>query len=376
MNELRQIAEAYDRAVAAGQRAALATVVKVEGSSYRQPGARMLVTEDGNLTGAISGGCLEGDAMRKALLVIARNKPMVYTYDTSDENSGFLAVGLGCNGIVHILFEPLEAGKPNSIDLIREVVNERNRTVLLTLFSISEPQAPASTCLAVLGNNNTRGSLPNDLPAGIILNTGHEALSLGTSLIRNFSTGIEWSVLADVVVPPVSLIIAGAGNDVMPVVKLADVLGWQTSVLDGRPSHATCHRFPEATQLVVAEALHALEGLPLDDRTAVLLMTHNYAYDLALLGQLIDSNVAYIGILGPRSKTKRLIGDLPPEKMQPAFLDKLYGPAGLDLGAETSDEIALSILSEVKAVLADRNGSSLRLKNAPIHEPITEVLTT
>jgi len=135
MNELRQIAEAYDRAVAAGQRAALATVVKVEGSSYRQPGARMLVTEDGNLTGAISGGCLEGDAMRKALLVIARNKPMVYTYDTSDENSGFLAVGLGCNGIVHILFEPLEAGKPNSIDLIRDVVNERNRTVLLTLFS-------------------------------------------------------------------------------------------------------------------------------------------------------------------------------------------------------------------------------------------------
>ncbi len=372
MNELKQIVEAYDRAVSVGQRAALATVVKVEGSSYRQPGARMLVTEDGNLTGAISGGCLEGDAMRKALLVIARNKPMVYTYDTSDENSGFLAVGLGCNGIVHILFEPLPTGKPNALDLIRGVIGERNRTVLLTLFSVTEPQSPAATFLAMHGQNLTRGSLPDDFPWEIVIDAGLEALSQGMSLIRHFRTTTDWSVLADVVIPPVSLIIAGAGNDVMPVVKMADVLGWQTSVLDGRPSHATCRRFPDATQLVVADALHALSGLSLDDRTAVLLMTHNYQYDLALLEQLMDSKVAYIGILGPKSKTKRLIGDLPPEKQLPVFLEKVYGPAGLDLGAETSDEIALSILSEVKAVLAGKAGSPLRLKNTPIHEPTPE----
>lgn len=373
MKELVQIVDAYDRALVAGRRAALATVVKVEGSSYRQPGARMLVTEDGNLTGAISGGCLEGDAMRKALLVIARNKPMVYTYDTSDETSGFLAVGLGCNGIVHILFEPLETGKTNAIDLIRDAIRERNRTALLTLFSVSEPHAPAGTCMALLGNDITSGSLPVDFPAGIIMDAGYEALSQGTSLIRNFQTSIDWSVLAGVVVPPVSLIIAGAGNDVMPVVKMADVLGWQTSVLDGRPSHATCRRFPEATQVLVSDALQALETLTPDDQTAVLLMTHNYAYDLALLEQLIDSNVGYIGILGPRAKTERLIGDLPQERLKPDFLDKIYGPAGLDLGAETSEEIALSILSEVKAVLDDRNGTSLRLKNAPIHKPITEI---
>ncbi len=372
MKELKQIVEAYDRAVTAGQRAALATVVKVEGSSYRQPGARMLVTEDGSLTGAISGGCLEGDAMRKALLVIARNKPMVYTYDTSDENSGLIAIGLGCNGIVHILFEPLETGKPNAIDLIRGILGERNRTVLLTLFSMEEPHAPAATYLSLNEQNHLEGMLPPSFPSDMVMQTGLDALAQGNSLIRHFRTESDWSVLADLVTPPVSLIIAGAGNDVMPVVRIADILGWQTTVLDGRPSHATCRRFPEAAQVVVADALHALSGLPLDDRTAVLLMTHNYQYDLALLEQLIDSNVTYIGILGPRSKTGRLISDLPREKQLPLLLDKVYGPVGLDLGAETSDEIALSIISEVKAVLAGKNGSPLRMKNTPIHEPTLE----
>jgi xanthine/CO dehydrogenase XdhC/CoxF family maturation factor len=371
MNELKQVVEAYDRAMAAGQRSALATVLKVEGSSYRQPGARMLVTEDGNLTGAISGGCLEGDAMRKALLVIARNKSMVFTYDTSEENSGFLAVGLGCNGIVHILFEPLPTTKPNAVDLIRCVLGERDHSVLLTLFSLSEPHAQASTCLALHGNGNTTGSLPEDIPGEVIMEAGRAALLQGTSLIRNFGS-MDLSVLADLVIPPVSLIIAGAGNDVMPVVKMADVLGWQTTVLDGRPSHATCSRFPEATKLVVADALQALAGLSLDGRTAVLLMTHNYQYDLALLEQLIGSDVAYIGILGPKAKTKRLIDDLPQEKQQATFFKNVYGPAGLDLGAETSDEIALSILSEVKAVLTGKAGTHLRLKDAPIHEPTPE----
>jgi xanthine dehydrogenase accessory factor len=372
MKELKQIVEAYDRAVSAGKRSALATVVKVEGSSYRQPGARMLITEDGNLTGAISGGCLEGDAMRKAMLVIARNKPMVFTYDTSDENNGFLTVGLGCNGIVHILFEPLETGKPNAIDLIRGVLMKRNRNILLTLFSITEHHAPAATCLSLNEQNQVTGSLPEGLPADVVMQAGCDALAHGNSLIRNFRTDLEWSILADLVDPPVSLIIAGAGNDVMPVVTLADVLGWRATVLDGRPSYATCRRFPEAAQVVVADALHALEGLVPDDRTAVLLMTHNYQYDLALLEQLIDSNVAYIGILGPRSKTKRLIDDLPQGKQLPSYLEKVYGPAGLDLGAETSEEIALSILSEIKAVLAGKGGNSLRLKNTPIHQSTLE----
>jgi xanthine dehydrogenase accessory factor len=372
MNELKQIVEAYDRAVAAGRRSSLATVVKVEGSSYRQPGARMLVTDDGSLAGAISGGCLEGDAMRKALLVIARNKPMVITYDTSDENSSLIAVGLGCNGIVHILFEPLAPGKPNAIDLIRAALMVRNKTVLLTLFSITEANAPGATCLSLNESGPVSGSLPETLPSDVVMQSGKDALAKGTTIIRNFYSVFDWSVLADVVIPPVSLIIAGAGNDVMPVVKIADVLGWHSTVLDGRPSHATCSRFPEAAQVVVPDALHALAGLPLDDRTAVLLMTHNYQYDLALLEQVIDSDVAYIGILGPKSKTKRLMDDLPVEKRLQSSLEKVHGPAGLDLGAETSDEIALSILSEIKAVLSGKDGSPLRLKNAPIHQPTLE----
>src|ERR1700742_3583216 len=137
MKEIGDIIRAFDIAQSEGKRSALATVVQVEGSSYRRPGARMLVTEDGQLTGAISGGCLEGDALRKAMFAINQQQNKLVTYDTTDEDDVQFGLQLGCNGIVHILFEPIDDAKEyHAIRLLRELIRDRRDAVLLTLFSL------------------------------------------------------------------------------------------------------------------------------------------------------------------------------------------------------------------------------------------------
>src|SRR6478609_1842256 len=155
MKEITDIIKAYDVAAKAGKQSALATVVSVEGSSYRRPGARMLVTDDGVLTGAISGGCLEGDALRKALLVMQQQKPMLATYDTTDEDDAKLGVQLGCNGIVHILFEPiLTEDTNNPIELLKRAASKREAAVMGTLFSLEDRKAEQpGSCFLWCGNN-------------------------------------------------------------------------------------------------------------------------------------------------------------------------------------------------------------------------------
>src|SRR5580704_9210537 len=143
MKEISDIIRAFEEARRAGRRTALATVVHVDGSSYRRPGARMLVTDEGRLTGAISGGCLEGDALRKALFALSRRTSMLVTYDTMDEDDAKLGVGLGCNGIIQVLFEPIDPDDPsNPIELLKRIAAERQHAVLVTLFSLQEKYGP------------------------------------------------------------------------------------------------------------------------------------------------------------------------------------------------------------------------------------------
>jgi xanthine dehydrogenase accessory factor len=375
LKEISDILAAYHNIRAAGKKAALATVVRVEGSSYRQPGARMLISEDGNLTGAISGGCLEGDAMRKALLVITRGKPLLVTYDTTDEEDATLGIGLGCSGIIHILIEPVDEDNPeNPIRLFEKITLRRARCVLATFFTRSEEQElQLGTRLAYTQHGRITGSVPSLIKDREITSAMELAFSQQGSIILNIAgETAEISVLLDVVNPAVHLVIAGAGNDVMPVVKIAGVLGWQVTVLDGRPQYATCERFTDVHQVLVTDASHALSGITTDEHTAFVLMTHNYNYDLALLEQLVKRNLSYIGILGPGKKFKRLIEDLLPSSLHKIRTDNIYSPVGLDIGAETSEEIALSIIAEIKAVMAGKQGNPLCQKAGPIHTPLQE----
>lgn len=379
MKELEDIVKAYHIACRQGLKTALATVVHVEGSAYRQPGARMLVTEMGALTGAISGGCLEGDALRKAQLVMLQQQPLLITYDTSDEDDAKLGVGLGCNGVIHILLEPVNPTDPgNPIALLQQITNHRTPAVVVTLFTLHNRKAPQpGTCLVLTANGQMEHHIPDCHLQNAITADAHLALQTQSTFTKTYlSTGNDYTAHTAYLPPVPQLVIAGAGNDVMPLVKMACLLGWHTIVIDGRPGYATTARFPEATQLLTAKPPQVISQINTDQHTAVVLMTHNYNYDLALLAQLMPLPLPYIGVLGPAKKLQRMLEELTENGIHISRQqrERIHGPAGLDLGAETAEEIALSVVSEIKSVLSTAAATSLREKTTAIHSREQQII--
>jgi xanthine dehydrogenase accessory factor len=363
MKELTDIIRSYDKAVMRDKQTALATVVRVDGSSYRRPGARMLITEDGQMTGAISGGCLEGDALRKAQFAIFQKKNKLVVYDTTDAEDLKFGVQLGCNGIVYILFEPIRPGDANSpINLLKKVTEQRQDAMLLTAFNESESAAQKGTCCAV---NETECFCGDDELRSMI-EDGKTLLKQKKSVIKE---GIKGSVLYQFIPPSIQLIIVGAGNDAQPLAEIAFLLGWNIVVVDGRPVYATKNRFPNADKISLTKPKEILSAADIDAQTAVVLMTHNYNYDLAALEQLIKSDCKYIGVLGPKKRLRSMLNDFTERgiTISDAMIHNVYSPVGLDIGAETSEEIALSVVSEIKAVFSQRAGASLKERMTEIH---------
>jgi xanthine dehydrogenase accessory factor len=367
MKEINDIIRAFHEANNAGLKTALATVVKVEGSSYRLPGARMLVTETGQLTGAISGGCLEGDALRKALLAMNQQQNKLVKYDTSGEEDNEFGVQLGCNGIVHILFEPISYEQENNpVALLEQLAAKREPGVIVTGFSTDNPTQQTGTCLVWRANEQfSAGTSSVDFSRSIAstVETG------GTGYMIHDTNGKTEMFLIKLMPPPVRLVIAGAGNDVRPLVEMATILGWEVVVADGRKTHATTKRFPAAKEVLVVKPAALLQHISSDPYTVFALMTHNYNYDIGLLKQLLEIDPVYLGILGPRKKFELMLEDLAKESIEitEEQLSYIHTPIGLDIGAETAEEIALSILSEIKAVLAGKKGTSLKQKTEKIH---------
>ena len=374
--EINDILNAFKAAQREGRKTALATVVHVEGSSYRRPGARMLVEDNGKITGAISGGCLEGDALKKALLAIEQQHNKLVTYNTLHEDDVDFGVQLGCNGVVHILFEPIDSTQVNNpITLLEKCCRERKDAVLVTLFSLNNFHSNHyGTCLMYDGENLLSRvddkSFESKLKAESSL-----ALSKKSSLLIQYDER-DLTAFIELVVPPISLVIAGAGNDSLPLVDISTVLGWQITLLDGRPTHASRKRFPNVHQVITGKPAELLKQLSIDERTAVVLMTHNYNYDLAMMEILMQERCNYIGVLGPKKKLDRMLTEL--EGKGFVITDgqraHIYGPTGLDIGAETAEEIGLSIVSEIKAVFANREGNSLRERTDVIHSRNTVLL--
>ncbi len=381
MHEIVAIIKAYQQAIAAGRKTALATVVHVEGSSYRRPGARMLITEAAELTGSISGGCLEGDAFRKALHVILSGKPMLVTYDTADDDDAKFGMGLGCQGVIQVLIEPLQGERGEAIvDLLEKATASRQKSVLLTLFSIQDKRTPQyGSCFLFTEQGEEFGEIP-------VLGTTrlqHEIKLVMEQQKSSFSKYVdgeqELVVFAEFIQPPVSLIIIGAGNDVIPLVRMAEIIGWQSTVIDGRPMYASKERFPMPSCMVVhAKADHILEHVIIDSRTVFVLMSHNYNYDLAILKALLNKAVRYIGVLGPHKKMRMMMDDLAEKGIQLSQeqQDAIHGPVGLNIGAETAEEIAISVIAEIQAKLTSSNSLPLREKTDAIHRRADLVIKT
>ncbi|ULQ54869.1 XdhC family protein [Flavihumibacter rivuli] len=372
MKEIKAIINAFEKAGQEGKKTALVTVVHLEGSSYRRPGARMLVTDEGEMTGAISGGCLEGDALRKALSVLNQQQSRLVTYDTSDEDDATIGVQLGCAGVIQVLMEPIIPAQANHpVELLEKVANRRQPYVLITLFSLEDKKGrQPGTCLLVEADGMITGNIDNAILKASVLEDAAACFSQKQSVFRHYkSESFTVTAFIEYIEPAISLMIIGAGNDVMPLVEIAHTLGWEPSVIDGRPTHAKRERFASACQILVSKPEKVLEQLVIDEQTVFVLMTHNYNYDLAMLKALVNTSVSYIGVLGPKKKLDRMLDDMKAEgiTLTPEQLSRIYGPVGLEIGAETAEEIALSILAEIRAVRSGTGGQSLRSKADTIH---------
>jgi xanthine/CO dehydrogenase XdhC/CoxF family maturation factor len=372
VRELKDIVAAYDLAFKQGKKSALVTLVHLEGSSYRRPGARMLVDEDGEWTGAISGGCLEGDALQKAMVVLMQGQPKLVTYDTSDEEDMQLGVQLGCSGIIHVLFEPIDASNPfNPIELIRKSFQSRHPLVLVTLFDLKNKQSSTvGTCMALDYLENSSGEI---LSKEIELQVKQD---MSLVLNRKKSGFFEYQTsehaihaFVELIAPPVSLVIVGAGNDAIPLSRIADSLGWEVRIVDGRVSHARADRFASACQVLVLKPEAILENIQVDSRTVFILMTHNYNYDKNLVKHLLERELSYVGVLGPKKRMERMLNEFKEEgnEINPEKLKHVHAPTGLHIGAETPEEIAVSIVAEILAVLNNQSGGKLNEKQDVIH---------
>lgn len=373
MRELDLILTAFEQATANQVECVLATVVHVEGSSYRKAGARMLVDEYGQMTGAISGGCLEGDALRKALHALDKNENKLVTYDTSDENDAIIGAQLGCNGVIQVLFEPIKMEKElNPISLLKHVAKTEDQLIIATLFNLDKSKTQLGTQLVFDAQGLKIGSLANEQlidklkqDSILVFNQQHDHFGEYMIELETQHAFLEFYN------PPPTIVLVGAGNDAQILAQMANQLGWKVVVTDGRPTHANSQRFVSSCQVVVSKPEHVLENIALSERTLFILISHNYQYDYAVLKLILPLvQIPYIGILGPRKKFERMLDDLKADGIEPSEeqLSRIYAPIGLNLGAETPAEISLSILAEIQMVLAGGSGIKLRDKQGPIHD--------
>lgn len=377
MNEAQMIVEAYRR-LEPGQRAALATVVSVQGSSYRRPGARMLITENGETTGVLSAGCFEQDVCERAARVMANDEPVLVKYDTTSDDDIVWGLGLGCSGVIHVLIEPATNERVASLmQLLAECSESSNGGgAIATVFHVEgDVEATIGTSALLFPD----GTVDGQFVSASIFDDLSEAVELSTGTIKRYEMADgHLDVFVEYVQPRVRLVVFGAGFDVLPVVDLAANLGWHTTVVDTRARASSLERFRTADAVLLCRAEDVMSQVSLFERTIVVVMTHNYLHDLEVLRQLLPMRLRYLGCLGPRRRTERLVMELSAEDTLnvDAALRRLHAPIGLDIGAETPEEIALSVVSEIKAVLSDRTGAQLREREGSIHESFTAIETS
>ncbi len=348
--------------------AVLATLVRVEGSSYRRPGARMYIHATGSV-GAISGGCLEGEVSRRAAW-IARNGPAVERYSTLfdeilDETNSLdtreIPYGLGCGGVMDVLLEPLASPETDAMLRALEAAERGETLYSATVLPSAEGQAFRLARVILRGDKTLFFASSNlDAEAKLKL-TSLASASVEANTISIPLGNEAREVFLEPVLPPQRLVVFGAGDDVRPLVRMADLLGWRVTVADGRAWLAQAARFPEAERvLALSENAANLEQLALSRLDAVTLLTHSFEQDRNLLEKLLPLDLRYLGLLGARSRSRLLLTEAatrlgwPPEDA----LHRVHAPIGLDLGGDSPESVAMAILAEIQSVLCQKNAVS------------------
>lgn len=357
MRELGDILAAFE-SLAPGDVGVLASVVFVSGSTYRRVGARLLVLPDDEWIGLISGGCLEADLLVHAGAVREDGKPRLVHYDGTADDDIVWGLGLGCAGVVDVLLEPVASDRPGPLAWLAAWRRERGTGVLATALA----PGPLGRRWALHPDGRIEGAPSDDVRAALL-----RARSTGRSEKVASERG---EVAVELARPPLRLVVFGAGPDAVPVARLAVELGWDVELVDHRSAYARAERFPGARVHRVATK-DAVARVGVDRDTYVLGMTHHYLIDRALLSELLPSPAPYVGLLGPKQRARDLLADIEARGIELSADQRarLHAPAGLDIGGESPEAIALSLLAEIMAVAEGRSGGWLRDRKGPIHEP-------
>jgi xanthine/CO dehydrogenase XdhC/CoxF family maturation factor len=362
----RSIVEAAARLRRQHEPYLVATVVSVQGSGYRRPGARMLLTRFRWVAGTVSGGCLEGDISNQAWWRTRDGRPVLVTYageqDQAVDDDIRAAFGLGCDGVVEVLLERTGAtGRIDALEFAARCLRAQQRGAVATVFRSSAPGVAIGTRLALAAGGTLEEETCHLEPAirDRVVADLRAAIESGASANRSYAGGIE--VFIEAVLPPPRLFLFGTGHDAIPVAQLGRSLGWDVVVCTNEQRHATRDRFPMADEVLVGPASDVAARIAGTDRAVAVVMNHDLERDRESLAMLLHTRARYIGVLGPRDRTERLVGAA-------ASDPRIHAPVGLAMNAETPQELALAIVAEVMSALAPTHAHVARDPAKVSHE--------
>jgi xanthine dehydrogenase accessory factor len=360
MNHWKETAEILARLAelkAAGRRAALATVVNIVGSAYRRPGAKFLIEETGDTLGSVSGGCLEADVREVAQEVMATGKPSLRHYSTGADEDIVWGLGLGCNGLVDVFVETATEGPlADRAGELRELLAGDSPVAMLTVVDGGEN---AGATLVLGPDGTVRGSLGS---ADLDRLGAERAVDLVPTRRSSLQTLAGRGVFVEVLPPPPHLLVCGAGDDARPLVAYAADAGFRVTVIDHRPALLAPDWFPQASRLVLARPEEAGIDLPPIARSLAVVKTHSLAQDREWARRLLAAGVPYVGMLGPHARTESILREIGTDGE-----GRVFGPVGLDLGADGPRQVALAIVAELLAFIAGRQPRHLNERKEAIH---------
>ncbi len=345
-----------------GGRVAIATLVNTQGTTPRKEGAKMLVGEGGAVLGSVTiGGCVDARVIEEATDVLSHMRPQLIEMNLGDEEAW--EIGLTCGGTIEVLLEPVALDRADDLtahlyERVRGHAAGGGRGALVTRLD-GDAADGVGIKLLVLDDGTTEGTLGEAFLDRRFATEAREAMAHGASRTL-FLEGVR--AFVEVFAPPAQLLVIGAGHVAMPLTGLARTLGYRTIVLDGRPRFATRERFPDVDELHVGIPSELIRDYPLTAETALVLVAHDYKYDLPVLRHALASDAGYIGMLGSGRRGATILKFLRDEGVAEETLARVRVPIGLDLGARSAPEIALAILAEIQAVRAGGCGRPMSEK--------------
>jgi xanthine dehydrogenase accessory factor len=356
-NETGEIVDRVTGLAAAGRRAAIATAVRITGSSYRRPGAKFLVDDEGCTLGAVSGGCLEADVREIALGVMSTGTSRLVHYETGSDDRTVFGLGLGCNGSVDIFIH--SATGPGTIEILRTAqVLLKHDAASFAIATVVDAPDEVGRSLIVDAGTVLAGSLGGPDLDRDVARLASAGLADGRSCLHEIDGRL---VFTDVLCPPPRLIVCGAGDDARPIVACAVQAGFAVTVVDHRPGYLAAARFPSARRLLELRPGDDLAPLDVGAETFIVVKTHSFAQDREWVRGFLQAGAAYVGLLGPRARRDEILGQLGVANAQ------VFGPVGLDIGADGPEQIAISIVAEMLAFRSRCAGGHLRQKAETIH---------